>query len=97
MIKGKIYVNNYSYSNKNGEITMAKKKLVWYPGAMYHVTCRGNRRSDIFKDDQDYLIYLDIVKEAMKYYNYSYEIVAYTLMTNHVHLQINLKIFIYGT
>ena len=67
---------------------MAKKKLVWYPGAMYHVTSRGNRRSDIFKDEDDYLIYLEVVKGAIEYYNNSYEVIAYTLMTNHVHLQI---------
>lgn len=35
-----------------GERTMAKKKLVWYPVAMYHVTNRGNRRSDIFEDEK---------------------------------------------
>lgn len=70
---------------------MAKKKLIWYPGAMYHVTSRGNRRSDLFKDEDDYLNYLDIVKEALKYYNNSYEVIAYTLMTNHVHLEVKTK------
>lgn len=74
-----------------GERTMAKKKLVWYPGAMYHVTSRGNRRSDIFKEEKDYLIYLEVLKEALEYYKNSYEIIAYTLMTNHVHLQIKTK------
>ncbi|MFT8313931.1 MAG: transposase [Clostridium sp.] len=67
---------------------MPKKKLLWYPNAMYHVTCRGNRRSDIFKDDQDYLVYLENLKEAMDYYENSYELIVYTLMTNHIHLQI---------
>ena len=67
---------------------MAKKKLSWYPGAMYHLTSRGNRKSDIFKDKYDYLIYLEVLQEAIKYYNNSYEVIAYTLMTNHVHLQI---------
>ena len=91
MIKDKKSVNNYSYSKMNGELTMAKKKLIWYPGAMYHVTSRGNRKSDIFKDEQDYLIYLEVVKEALEYYKNSYEVIAYTLMTNHVHLQIKTK------
>lgn len=67
---------------------MVKKKLIWYPGAMYHLTSRGNRKSDIFKDKNDYLIYLEVLKEAIKYYNNSYEVIAYSLMTNHVHLQI---------
>lgn len=27
------------------------KKILWYPGAMYHVTARDNRRRDIFKEN----------------------------------------------
>jgi len=49
------------------------------------------RTSDLFKDEEDYLIYLQVLKEAIEYYNNSYEVVAYTLMTNHVHLQIKTK------
>ena len=26
---------------------------IQYPGAVYHVTCRGNDRQDIFRDDED--------------------------------------------
>ncbi len=29
---------------------MGRKKLEWYPGAIYHVTARGNRRSEIFRE-----------------------------------------------
>ena len=65
MIKDKKSVNNDSYSKMNGELTMAKKKLIWYPGAMYHVTSRGNRKSDIFKDGNR-LIILDILLEVVK-------------------------------
>ncbi|MBW9158034.1 transposase [Clostridium tagluense] len=70
---------------------MAKKKLTWYLRAMYHVTSRGNRRSDIFKDEDDYLTYLDVLKEAIEYYKNSHEVIAYALRTNHVHLQIKTK------
>ena len=41
---------------------MPKKKRVWYPGATYHIMCRGNRRSDLFRDDEDYQVYIDILK-----------------------------------
>lgn len=67
---------------------MPKKKLIWYPGAMYHVTSRGNRRNDIFKEEQDYIVYLENLKEAIEYYETNYKIISYCLMTNHVHLQI---------
>ena len=70
---------------------LAKKKLIWYPNAMYHVSSRGNRRSDIFKEKEDYLVYLENLKEALEYYENSYELISYTLMTNHVHLQIKTK------
>lgn len=33
---------------------MGRKKLEWYPGDMYHVTARGNRRNDIFKEEIDF-------------------------------------------
>src|ERR1043166_2072961 len=32
---------------------MPRKLRVEYPGAIYHVMNRGDRREDIFKDDQD--------------------------------------------
>ncbi len=32
---------------------MARKLRIQYPGAMYHVMNRGDRREAIFKDDQD--------------------------------------------
>ena len=46
---------------------MPKKKRIWYPGAMFHVMSRGNRRTAIFKEDSDYvdfLEYLGKVKET---------------------------------
>jgi putative transposase len=65
---------------------LAKKKRVWYSGAVYHITNRGNRRSDIFKDEEDYQVYLTILKQAME--KYSFTVYSYCLMTNHVHMQI---------
>ena len=67
---------------------MPKKKLIWYPGAIYHVTSRGNRKYNIFRENQDYVNYLEILQEALDYYKNEYELIAYCLMTNHVHLQI---------
>lgn len=70
---------------------MPKKKLVWYPGAMYHITSRGNHKNDIFLGQEDYLIYLNNLQEAIEYYENMYEIISFCLMTNHVHLQIKTK------
>lgn len=65
---------------------MARKERVWYPGAVYHIMSRGNRRSDIFKDEGDYGSYLEIIEMVMK--KYPFILYSYCLMTNHVHLQI---------
>ena len=65
---------------------MAKKKRIWYPGAVYHIMNRGNRRSDIFKDEEDFQVYLTILKQTME--KYTYTLYSYCLMTNHLHMQI---------
>ena len=43
-----------------------KEKYEWYLGAMYHITTKGNRRSDLFTDGEDYVIYIAIVNEIFK-------------------------------
>ena len=64
-------------------------KREWYPGASYHVTARGNHRNDIFKDEEDFVYYLTLMKETLDYYTYDkYEIISYCLMDNHVHILI---------
>jgi len=78
---------------------MGRKKLEWYPGAMYHVTARGNRRNDIFKEEIDFEFYLKCIfefylkcmEEALSYYKDCYRLISYCLMTNHVHIQIEAK------
>lgn len=63
---------------------MPRRNRIWYPGAVYHITCRGNNKQDIFKDDKDRLTYLSILKEVKKSHHFLLH--AYCLMTNHVHL-----------
>jgi len=38
---------------------MARPLRVDYPHGYYHVTCRGNDRRDIFKDDRDRSAFLE--------------------------------------
>ncbi|MEG2017921.1 MAG: transposase [Clostridium sp.] len=66
---------------------MTTKPVIWVPGAIYHVTSRGNRKEEIFKDTADYYIYLTNLQENIKRYEeLNYQLLAYCLMTNHVHL-----------
>ena len=43
---------------------MARKLRVQYPGAIYHVMNRGDRRESIFKDDLDRERFLATLGEA---------------------------------
>jgi putative transposase len=43
---------------------MARPLRIEYPGAIYHVVNRGDRREDIFKDDLDRQRFLATLEEA---------------------------------
>ena len=63
---------------------MPRKLRVQYPGAMYHVMSRGDRREDIFLDDVDRQDFLKTLAEACQ--KTDWQIHAYWLMRNHYHL-----------
>ena len=65
---------------------MTRKRRVWYPGAIYHVMSRGNRKKNIFEDVEDYVRFLDIVQDAQEMYGFTVH--AICLMTNHFHIEI---------
>jgi putative transposase len=65
---------------------MARPLRIEYPGAWYHLVCRGNERRSIFKGNADRVRFL-------------VEMHAYVLMDNHFHLVVmtrepNLRQFI---
>jgi putative transposase len=63
---------------------MARLARVILPGYPHHITQRGNRRQDVFFKEDDYLYYLELLKEWS--HQQSVEVWSYCLMTNHVHL-----------
>lgn len=65
---------------------MARPLRIQYPGAVYHVTCRGNERKDIFNDDRDRKTFLEILFRSIKIYNIRLD--SYILMKTHFHLLI---------
>jgi putative transposase len=65
---------------------MARKLRVQYPGAIYHVMNRGDRREPIFKDEQDHRRFLETLGEACA--KTGWQVPAYGLMLNHFHLVI---------
>ena len=63
---------------------MPQQLRIEYPGAMYHVMSRGNRRQDIYLDDMDRHDFLKTLAEAFQ--QPDWQIHAYCLMSNHYHL-----------
>jgi len=63
---------------------MPRKIRVEYPGAVYHLMSRGDRREDIFLDDVDRQDFLKTLAEACQ--KTGWQVHAYCLMRNHFHL-----------
>jgi len=63
---------------------MARKLRIEYPGAIYHVMNRGDRREEIFRDDKDRQLFLTTLAEACA--KADWQVHAYCLMGNHFHL-----------
>lgn len=65
---------------------MARPLRIEYPGALYHVTSRGNAKAKIFVDDSDHKAFLAVLGFVVKRFNWLCH--AYCLMGNHYHLLI---------
>jgi REP element-mobilizing transposase RayT len=65
---------------------MTRPLRIEYPGAVYHITNRGNDKKAVFKDDQDRETFLKILAFVNKRYHWLCH--AYCLMDNHYHLMI---------
>jgi REP element-mobilizing transposase RayT len=63
---------------------MARKLRVEYPGAVYHVMNRGDRREAIFRDDKDREMFMSTLGEVCG--KTGWEVHALCLMGNHFHL-----------
>ena len=63
---------------------MARPLRLEHPGALWHVTARGNERSDVFRDDADRREFLVVLGRTVTVYGWRLH--AYVLMGNHYHL-----------
>lgn len=59
---------------------MARRPRVEYPGALYHVITRGNKREKIFYDDRDRTKYLELLSRLKEVH--AFRIHAYILIFN---------------
>lgn len=63
---------------------MARSIRIQTAGAYYHVMARGNRREDIFHDDDDRRFFLHTLSQACEMTGW--RVHAWVLMSNHYHL-----------
>jgi len=63
---------------------MARPLRIQFPGALYHVTSRGNDRAPIVCDDFDRSKRLDWLRRTVE--TYAWRLHAFALMDNHEHL-----------
>ena len=63
---------------------MGRPLRIEYPGALYHITSRGNERKKIFLEDADKIKFLEILEDYHNRFNIL--IHGYVLMDNHYHL-----------
>ena len=68
---------------------MPRKARTDNQNGIYHIMFRGNNRQQIFYDTMDFRYYESLLQKYKK--KCGYELYAYCLMGNHIHLLINAK------
>lgn len=63
---------------------MARPLRLQYPGALYHLTSRGNARQKIFLDDDDRELFMSTLSHVISRHGWLCH--GYCLMDNHYHL-----------
>ncbi|MEO6326891.1 MAG: transposase [Thermoanaerobaculia bacterium] len=63
---------------------MTRPLRLEFADALWHVTARGNGRTDIFKDDVDRTLFLEILGRTVELYRWRLH--AWVLLGNHYHL-----------
>jgi REP element-mobilizing transposase RayT len=65
---------------------MARPLRIEFPGALYHITVRGDRQEPIYEDNLDRQHFVELLGEVIMQWNWVCH--AYCLMNNHYHLLI---------
>ena len=68
---------------------MARKPRIHFPGAIYHVICRGNNKEPVFATDTEKQSYLGLMKEYKE--RYPFKLYAWAILSNHAHLLIEVE------
>lgn len=65
---------------------MTRPLRLEFPGALYHVTARGDRRAAIYRDDVDRRVWLEVM--ALVCARFHFIVHSFCQMTNHFHVML---------
>jgi len=68
---------------------MPRLPRIYVKDAIYLITCRGEHNDQIFKDHQDYTMFLDLLKKYQQ--QYGIKLFAYCLLPDHLHLLVEME------
>jgi REP element-mobilizing transposase RayT len=68
---------------------MSRPLRIEFPGALYHVTSRGNRREQIYSDETDRVAFLEVLANVCERFRWA--CYAYCLMSNHYHIMVETR------
>lgn len=68
---------------------MSRSLRIQFPGAVYHVTSRGDRRESIFADELDRVTLLAVVEQGLQ--RFDAQMLAFCLMGNHYHFVVHTR------
>ena len=68
---------------------MSRPLRIEFPGAVYHVTSRGDRQESIFEEDADRRALLAVVAQGLT--RFDAQILAYCLLGNHYHFVLHTR------
>lgn len=68
---------------------IVRPRREWSPENYYHIGSRGNWRDLLYRDKDDFQVFMYVLKEVSK--EHPFEIASYCLMSNHFHLMLRTK------
>lgn len=68
---------------------MPRQARLIIDNACYHVITRGNRKNDIFRENEDYRVYMKLLSRYKA--RYKFKLYGWCLMSNHIHLVVETE------
>jgi putative transposase len=68
---------------------MPRLPRVYIKDAIYFITCRGEHAENIFKDERDYRMFLELLRKYQE--QYQVKVFAFCLLPDHLHLLVELQ------